>query len=352
MINFPSIDIKKNNFDIVRLLLSIVVVFQHFSILTEIETFKFFQIFTWYLQPVEGFFVISGFLISLSYSRSKSLKSYFNKRVRRILPAYVTVVLVCAFFGLFLTRENYLSYFSAAFFKYIAANLSFLNFLQPSLPGVFSGNPVSGPVNGSLWTIKLEVMFYVVLPVLFYLLKRFSLWVLPAIYVFSVAYFYSFQKLATLMHKPFLQEVARQLPGYLSYFVCGIGIFLFYETFRKNKNILLAIAFAVYLLSRFYDATFFFLNPIALAIIVIYFCNEFVYLGNWGKYGDFSYGIYIWHFPVIQALIQLNFNKLNPLIFLTIVLATVSVLSFISWHFIEKPFLKKDSHYKKAVAQK
>jgi peptidoglycan/LPS O-acetylase OafA/YrhL len=93
---------------------------------------------------------------------------------------------------------------------------------------------------------------------------------------------------------------------------------------------------------------FFFFNPIALAIVIIYFCNEFVYLGNWGKYGDFSYGAYIWHFPVIQSLVQLKFNELNSLLFLGIVIAIVAVLSIASWHFIEKPFLKKDSHYRKA----
>lgn len=348
MINIPKINIKENNFDLARLFLSTVVLFQHFSLLTAIPSFKFFQTFTWILQPVESFFVISGFLISLSYTRSQSLASYFSKRIRRILPAYITVVILSSIAGLFLTTKGYFSYFSLDFFKYLFSNLTFLNFIQPSLPGVFSQNPIPGPVNGSLWTIKLEVMFYLVLPFLFYLLNRFSLLVLPAIYSLSVLYFYSLQNLAITLNKPFLQEVSRQLPGYLSYFVCGITIFLMYKKFKEYKYILLAIAITFYALSKIYVNIFFFFNPIALSIVIIYLCNEFIYLGNWGKYGDFSYGIYIWHFPVIQTLIQLKFNNLNSLLFLSIVISISTILSVISWHCIEKPFLKKDSHYRKA----
>jgi peptidoglycan/LPS O-acetylase OafA/YrhL len=347
MINSPKISIKQNNFDLARLFFSTVVLFQHFSILTEIPSFKFFQTFTWILQPVESFFVISGFLISLSYTRSQSLSTYFNKRIRRILPAYVTVVIFCSLAGFLLTTKEYLSYFSLDFFKYVFANLTFLNFIQPSLPGVFTENPMPGAVNGSLWTIKLEVMFYTLLPILFYLLRRFSLLVLPIVYSLSVLYFYSFQSLATTLQKPFLNEIARQLPGYLSYFIGGIAIFLMYEKFKEYKNILLTGAVTFYILSKAYSHIFFFFNPIALAIIIIYLCNEFIYLGNWGKYGDFSYGIYIWHFPVIQTLIQIKLNDLNSLLFLSIVIFVSTVFSILSWHYVEKPFLKKDSHYRK-----
>jgi peptidoglycan/LPS O-acetylase OafA/YrhL len=348
MLDIPKINIKQNNFDLARLFFAVVVLFQHFSLLTEIPNFKIFQFCTWLLQPVESFFVISGFLISLSYTRSQSFTSYLNKRIRRILPAYFTVVMLCSLVGFSLSNKINLEYFSVDSLKYVFANLTFLNFVQPSLPGVFVDNPMPGAVNGSLWTIKLEVMFYILLPVLFYLIKRFSLLVLPVIYSLSVLYFYSLQKLSIILNKPVLQELARQLPGYLSYFVCGIGIFLMYEKFRKYKNILLVVSVALYILSKAFVDIFFFFNPIALAIVIIYFCNEFVYLGNWGKYGDFSYGAYIWHFPVIQSLVQLKFNELNSLLFLGIVIAIVAVLSIASWHFIEKPFLKKDSHYRKA----
>jgi peptidoglycan/LPS O-acetylase OafA/YrhL len=348
MLDIPKINIKQNNFDLARLFFSVVVLFQHFSLLTEIPAFKVFQFCTWLLQPVESFFIISGFLISLSYTRSQSLISYFDKRLRRILPAYFTVVIACSLLGFFLSNKINLEYFSIDYLKYVFANLTFLNFLQPSLPGVFVDNPIPGAVNGSLWTIKLEVMFYVLLPFLFYLLKHFFMLVLPAIYGFSILYFYSFQKLSVVLNKPILQEIARQLPGYLSYFVCGIGIFLMYEKFKQHKNILLSIAIALYILSKTFADIFFLFNPIALAILIIYFCNEFIYLGNWGKYGDFSYGAYIWHFPVIQTLVQLRFNELNSLLFLGTVILTVAVLSIASWHFIEKPFLKRDSHYRKA----
>jgi peptidoglycan/LPS O-acetylase OafA/YrhL len=95
-----------------------------------------------------GFFIISGFLITKSYMESKSLKEYFGKRCRRLLPAYWLVVLLCAFGLALLSDLQPREYFtSPALFKHIAASLCFLNFLQPALPGVFMGG---GGANNTL----------------------------------------------------------------------------------------------------------------------------------------------------------------------------------------------------------
>jgi peptidoglycan/LPS O-acetylase OafA/YrhL len=69
------------------------------------------------------------------------------------------------------------------------------------------------------------------------------------------------------------------------------------------------------------------------------------YLGNWGKYGDFSYGIYIWHYPIIQILVSLNIFENSPIYFMLTVILFVALAAYFSWNFLEKPFLRKKSHY-------
>jgi peptidoglycan/LPS O-acetylase OafA/YrhL len=340
MIKIPDFDLKKNNFDFARLALAVIVVFQHLSLLTQFKEFTIFQDVTFWVQPVEGFFVISGFLIAISYLRSKSLADYFEKRARRILPAYIVVVLACAVIGIFLTKGSLTDYFSLGLLKYLAANLTFLNFIQPSLPSVFIDNPYTSAINGSLWTIKIEVMFYATLPVLFYLLRKYSaLLVMLSTYVASIVYFLLFKHLADVLDKPVLGEVARQLPGYFCYFSSAIIICMYFQTFKRKKNIILSFAFPLYILSKITGSLF--LVPICQAVIIIYFCVFFLHLGNWSRYGDFSYGTYIWHFPIIQVLLSYGLYNNKPLIFLCLLILLTGALSFFSWHYIEKLALRK-----------
>ncbi len=87
------------------------------------------------------------------------------------------------------------------------------------------------------------------------------------------------------------------------------------------------------------------LEPAALGVLVTYLAVGARYLGNFGRYGDFSYGIYIIHFPVLQTLIGFGLFERNA--YLGLGVATVLVLgaALASWHLVEKPFLRKSSHY-------
>src|SRR3954465_9843479 len=118
-----STDFSKNNLDCLRLILASTVALFHIHALTGIAALSAFDT---YLSPhfaVRGFFVISGMLIYRSYVRSSSIRSYFEKRVRRIYPAYFTVVTLAGVAMCCLSTVPLSQYFGAGFWKNLAANL-------------------------------------------------------------------------------------------------------------------------------------------------------------------------------------------------------------------------------------
>jgi peptidoglycan/LPS O-acetylase OafA/YrhL len=338
-----SID-PKNNFDHIRLFLALSVFFFHTAELTQLSSFLFFKNFISASVAVHSFFIVSGFLIFMSYERSSSIKSYFEKRFKRIAPGYVTVV-VLAFLLLSLLSLFPLSeYFtSSESWKYLLANLLTLGFLHPTLPGVFTENYITA-VNGALWTIKVEIMFYLTVPLIVYAYRWFGRTkVLIAIFILSTLYFYLMGYLSNYYHNPFFIILQRQLPGQMMFFSAGALVYYHQQTFLKYKHFILIIAVIGYITQKYYP--FYPLYALSLSIIVIYLATAIIYLGHISKYGDLSYGIYIWHFPIIQTFIALALFDTNP--WLTFIFLTVTVLfiSWLSWHFIEKPFLNKKSHY-------
>jgi peptidoglycan/LPS O-acetylase OafA/YrhL len=292
---------------------------------------------------VEAFFVVSGYLIFRSYESSESLADYSGKRFRRIYPAYAAVVLGCAIFGAFLTQVSLSGYFSIAWLKYVVANLLFLNFLAPDLPGVFAGNALEA-VNGALWTLKIEVSFYLMVPFFVYFFRRYgTLSVLAILYIASVAYYAAMTAAAEHSGRPLLDMLARQLPGQLAFFLSG-AVFHYYEATLRKWFLPGAMAS---LLVLFWKPPILMpvLEPICLGFVVLYFAIGLPSLGNFGRFGDFSYGIYIIHFPVVQTLVWLGLFDSNALGALGIGAALILFAAFLSWHMVEKPFLKTSSHY-------
>jgi peptidoglycan/LPS O-acetylase OafA/YrhL len=343
-----SFRLTENNFDLLRLLFAGTVCLVHAH---ELSGFSELAVISQILSSgmaVKGFFVLSGFLIFMSFERSSSISSYAMKRIRRIYPAYFTVVMLCAFGMVAVSSLSVAEYFSGSWGRYVLANLAFMNFLQHTLPGVFESNRLTA-VNGALWTIKIEVMFYVVVPLFVLLFRKFGhLWVLVLTYCASVSYAEIMTTMAERSGSQLYAELARQLPGQLSYFVSGAFLYYFLPLFENRLKYFLAFSAAVLVTNRFFPLPMFL--PLALAVAVIFF-SLFLYVGNFGKYGDFSYGAYILHCPLIQLLIHFGWFSHSPWLFLAAATVITATGAIAMWHLVEKRFLFRSSHYIAATAE-
>ncbi|MGC4130640.1 MAG: acyltransferase [Bergeyella sp.] len=325
-----------NNFDFLRFLFSFLVVVGHSMILGNKEEYRIEFLAAMPNYSVFAFFVISGFLIYASFDKLLNLKKYFINRAKRILPAYFAVVIFFAFFLFFLSDADVSEYFSASWLKYLAVNLVFLNFFQPCIDYIFTENYMCA-VNGALWTIKVEVMFYLMIPVLYYCIKRFSLKakniILIVLYLLSVLYF-------NIMFSMGKEVLAKQLPGCLTYFTSGILLYLNLDFFRKHVwKFVIPALFIIILEKVVLHVTFLF--PFALGTVIIAFAFSKVPLRNFAKYGDWSYGIYLVHFPVIQIFIQQGWYHQYGITGMLSSYIIVILAGIFIWNMIEKPFIRK-----------
>lgn len=339
--------IERNNFDLVRLALASTVFLFHVYALSRAPELAFLDRFLSADFAVKGFFAVSGYLVFMSYERSASLREYFEKRARRILPAYVAVIILATLAGLWLTSLDFSRYFSEGALRYLAANLAFANFLAPTLPDVFESNPHNA-VNGALWTLKIEVMFYLTLPLIVALFRFFGRRaVIVAIYGLSAAYSFFLTLAAERTAEPIYAMLARQYPGQLTFFMCGALLYYAAPQLGRTPYLLAFVAACAYLL--LIGGTDPFIAPLAISYAVLYFALAFPYLGNFARFGDFSYGVYILHFPILQYLVQRGSFAHDPWQAFAVACALVALSAVMLWHFVEKPALRGSSHYRRAA---
>ena len=157
-----------NSIGVLRYLLALVVVLHHTNGIMGLHI-------PLLLRPdtvVYAFFALSGFFAWQSFIRSSSVRTFVMHRLRRLLPTYWAVVGTSAIGLCAVSDLSTIDYFmSAAFWQYLIANGALLNFFAPELPGVFSDHLLT-VVNGSLWYVKLEVLFTFVVPVSVHAIQR------------------------------------------------------------------------------------------------------------------------------------------------------------------------------------
>ncbi|MDP9054665.1 MAG: acyltransferase [Acidobacteriota bacterium] len=327
---------RLNNFGIIRLILAVIVCLGHLESILPRD----YGILAWpsdYFggnRAVDCFFVISGYLIFRSCRRSTSLRTYALKRARRLYPALFAAVLGSTILGAFITRLPLSAYLSLPTLRYIACNLCFATFLAPTLPGVFEQNR-DVFVNGPLWTLKIELMFYCAVPAYLWLARRIRFETLALVtYIASVAFRLTMNTWAAAHPNGPWEELGRQLPGQLSFFMAGALIENNIKAFRQHVWWLLGAA-AVMLLPGIY-----LLYPAALGIIVIWLCVVAPCVDFTSRFGDYSYGLYVTHFPIIQTFAALGILSAFPALRTVAALAICAAVAVLSWHFVELPALQ------------
>jgi len=252
--------------------------------------------------------------------------------------------------GALLTKLPLADYVGANLWRYLATNLLFLNFVAPTLPGVFEEQSYT-EANGALWTLKIEVMYYAFVPVLAWLFAFFGRWrVIVVLYVLAVLYFIMMGELHARSGAGIWLQLQRQLPGQLGYFLVGVGLYFASDQLRGRRAALVTTSVVTFVaITVIADPIItVLLEPLALGILVISAATALPHLGNFARYGDLSYGVYIIHFPVIQGLIASGLFVRNSWAASFASLLLVAALAAVSWHVVERPFLRRRSHYRLA----
>lgn len=337
--------LSTNNFDALRLLLAATVVVYHTGILSQQPSLSFLSVWMSGDLGVQGFYVVSGFLVTMSYDRSSTLWSYAAKRARRIAPAYLAVVLGAAVLLVSLSTLQWSEYFRHRMWtSYVFWNLLLANFASPDLPGVFLGN-YKQAVNGSLWTIKIEVGFYCMVPLMAWLGHRLGRWrIWWVMLALSLAWRIGFELAGDITGTGFWSKLAIQMPGQLSFFILGA---MAYERTRLGllapslpMAVLGAIAY------RFSDGLLHeLIAPFAAAGMIYWAAITCPKLFDISRHGDISYGIYLYHWPILQVFIALGWFSAAPVVAAIACFATVLVVAATSWIVIERPLLSHRSSH-------
>jgi peptidoglycan/LPS O-acetylase OafA/YrhL len=323
----------ENGFDTLRLIAAWLVLVSHAFALTSgdvttepLYDFSNGQLKLGYLS-VGCFFSLSGLLITQSFQRSSSLQSYVRKRAARILPGLWVSLLVTVLALAFVTTVPLQDYFlSVQTAKFLAGN-GIIIMPVFELPGVFETLPYERAVNGSLWTLRHEILCYVLVVICGLAGARFGL-ATAALTLLSFA----------------IVSFAIPVPDTIAVWA---GLFRFYGLGMlcyQYRNLVpvsggLTVVSGVALIGLMPTPAATHLLPIFITYFVV---GVGLLAPKWfiapTARGDISYGVYIYAFPVQQLLVPLCQASAAPAL-MNIVLATpiVVALATLSWVFVERP---------------
>lgn len=341
---------RENNFDLVRILAALQVAFFHASAHMQVPPEGIWAHLAEVLRVFPGvpiFFVVSGFLISASYERKPDLRSYFRARALRIYPALwvcLAISLVAAGAFGFLPPDVVLS---SKFAAWLAAQVSFVQFYNPSFLRGFG----VGVLNGSLWTIPVELTFYACVPVLYALLvrgraRRTSNALLGVVALASFAVGYAMYSGVFGPRDGMRSKLVQvTLAPHLYLFLLGVLAqrnWDVVERFLRGRFLLWIVpytALAVPLHLGLVEGPL----PTALARVML---AGTVLSGAFSacslsakllRHQDISYGFYLYHMVFINVFVELGL--MGRLSYLLAALGLTTVAAFASWRLIEKPAL-------------
>ena len=357
-----SFDPRHNNFDLLRLFAASQVAFIHIGDELHIEFGGWLlavRQFLDYFPGVPIFFVISGFLISASLDRNPNLRNYAINRCLRIYPALWTsslvTLLILFVFGNRIWEAIHASGANAfmTVAQWLTAQFSIAQFYNPA---VFRANFGIGHLNGSLWTIPVELQFYLALPILAACLWRGlssvnqNLRLIGAtllLFSGSWAFVHYHEELSAVSNKLAVLIRLSLLP-YLYIFMLGIILQrnqALWFRWLNGKGIywLMVYLTVAYCVSQFdqkpqniYTSNLLLMSLLAVTVVSLAFSartlRETLLKGN-----DISYGTYIYHGIVLNLAFELGYTR--SLSVFTVVLTVSYLLALLSWLTVEQPAL-------------
>jgi len=360
--NFAVITKDRNNtLDILRLMAAVFVILNHSYPLT-----GNIGILCGVLGggiAVGTFFTISGYVIAQSWFSDPTPSRFLWKRVLRLVPGLVAVVIFTIFIigpiNTSLSLQEY--FFNIHTWMYLLVILLF----RPirTLPGVFILNAYPTAVNGSLWTIPLEFRMYILLCLMgmIGMLKNrkifLSIVILTCtIYIYSILLpVWPVNILTNAFGYIYINEyilhtvnagIPLDYPPYNLLFCIGTLFYLYKDQIKFNNGLALVAAIGLLVSSISFSIVSANVSYLLIAILI---CLPYLvlYLGqlpikqlyNIGdRYGDYSYGLYIYAFPVQQTIAHFM-PKISPIPMFALSLPTTFIFAYSSWWLLEKKAL-------------
>jgi peptidoglycan/LPS O-acetylase OafA/YrhL len=344
----PAQGHRLNNFDALRLLAASLVVVAHAYALTGRPQPYADHGLDFGLIGVTTFFAISGFLVTASWRAQPRIYPFAGKRLLRIVPALVVVVLLCAYvMGPLVTSLSAGDYLTdSQTHSWVVHNVLFDPVYQ--LPGVFTDHPNTA-ANGSLWSLAVEIRAYA-LVLICGLLGFFGGWRIALLVAIGVAFAVLSLPSVWTSLDPSAQHTIRDIVGsgasgtaVMIAFVAGMLV----QLGRKRLELqtwtgwlAAALFFGSYWMS---DDMRTVVLPLSLTYLVIFLAYKTKPLPGLTRWGDASYAIYLLAFPVEQLTIGAVGFDASPAAVIAIALPVSWGLALLSWRLVEAPMLRLKS---------
>ena len=277
------------------------------------------------------FLLLSGFLVTRSWLTRPGLVAFAAARILRIYPALIVAVVLSIVLAGMATEVPWRAFIASpvtidyAWHNALAWEVHFL------LPGAFLRNPYPGAVNGSLWTLAVELRLYLAVAIagMAGLLARTdrsaaALIALVALFVWKPEWLplapqnASTRNLALLFGIGALAYVARdRIPLSLAAFVVAVVVFIL-NPWGLGRGL-------------------WFTLTLAYGTLVLAY-HPRIQWHAYNRVGDYSYGLYVYAFPVQQTIVA-RVPGLTPLELFAVSFAVTLVLAALSWHALERPAL-------------
>lgn len=329
---FPALG-RDNNFDILRVLAAALVIWGHGWELTRTPGEPLILLSQAALAGaplgVWIFFFISGYLVSESF-QARSLLAFIEARFLRIYPAFLVSLLFGVIIGACVTTLPLMDYVSNEYtWRYVCRSL--LTDIQFNLPGVYATLPFANGINGSLWTIPIEMIMYVgvVIAGLLTLLRR-PTWAL--LVIAGLMTWLALDPTKALLIPRVTQVFV--LPAVMCF---ALGM-LFYTSRARiplhGLGVLAIIGLIILTNKTQPPGNIFVCIAIAYTIAWLAFHPHFR-IKIPARFGDISYGLYVYAFPIQQTVIY-NVSGIGPWTLFVVAFSITAVVAWLSWHGIEK----------------